>query len=81
MRIEREVVVSRPREDVFAFMSDPRNDPRWCAKVLSVTQVHGDGPGPGSRHEVWHRPVPLRPPRRMDYGVRRVVGPGGDPVA
>jgi hypothetical protein len=32
-----------------------------------VQQTAGDGPGPGSRWEVVHRPSRLRPPRRMAY--------------
>jgi hypothetical protein len=39
----------------------------WCEKVLAVEQVEGEAPGPGSRYEVVHRPVPLRPERRMAY--------------
>lgn len=59
MLIEREIEIARPVEDVFAFVSDPRNDPRWCRKVQSVE-------GSGDRFEVIHKPVPLRPARRMD---------------
>jgi hypothetical protein len=65
MRIVRSTVIDRHVEELFAFVADPRNDVRWCDKVLTVEQVHGDGPGPASRYEVVHRPIPLRPPRRM----------------
>jgi hypothetical protein len=67
MQIVRAVVIDRHIEDVFAYVADPLNDPRWCAKVLSVEQIEGKGPGPGARYEVLHRPLPLRPPRRMTY--------------
>jgi uncharacterized protein YndB with AHSA1/START domain len=67
MRIVRTVVIDRPVEDVFAYVADPLNDPAWCAKVLSVEQVEGDRPGPGARYDVLHRPIPLRPARRMAY--------------
>jgi uncharacterized protein YndB with AHSA1/START domain len=60
--IEREVEIARPVEDVFAFVSDPRNDPSWCRKVQSVE-------GEGDRFKVVHKPVPLRPPRQMDLRV------------
>lgn len=56
--IEREIEIERPPEEVFAFVSDARNDVRWCPKVRSV-----DG-GPDS-YEVVHAPVPLRPARRL----------------
>jgi uncharacterized protein YndB with AHSA1/START domain len=62
--IEREVEIARPIEDVFSFVSDPRNDPRWCHKVRSVT-------GAGDRYEVIHKPVPFRPARTME--MRRVA--------
>jgi len=42
-------------QDVWELISDPANDPRWCAKVKSVQPI-----GPG-RWKVLHKPVPLRP--------------------
>jgi hypothetical protein len=65
VEIVRSIVVDRHIDDVFRFVADPRDDPRWCPKVLSVEQIEGNGPGPGARYEVLHRPVPLRPLRRM----------------
>jgi carbon monoxide dehydrogenase subunit G len=59
MVIEREIEIARPVEEVFAFVSDPRNDPQWCPKVKSVE-------GSGDRYEVVHKPVPGRPERRME---------------
>jgi uncharacterized protein YndB with AHSA1/START domain len=67
MRISKSVLIRKPVGDVFAFMSEPQNDTRWCAKVTSVEQVAGDGPGPGARYAVIHKPVPGRPERRMDH--------------
>jgi hypothetical protein len=67
MQIVRSVVIDCHVEDVFAFVADPLNDPAWCAKVLRVEQVEGDGPAPGARYEVLHRRIPFRPARRMAY--------------
>ena len=67
MQIERSTVIHRPIAEVFDFVSDARNDPRWCSKVDAVEQLGGDGPGPGSRYRTIHRPVPLRPRREMDH--------------
>jgi hypothetical protein len=64
--LTRSVLIARAREDVFAYVADARNDREWCPKVLSVQQVEGDGPGPGARYTVAHRPVPFRPARQMD---------------
>jgi hypothetical protein len=61
------VVIDCHRDDVFSYVADPLNDPAWCAKVLSVEQVVGEGPGPGASYQVLHRPIPLRPARRMSY--------------
>lgn len=66
MRIEREIEIGRPLDEVFAFVSDPCNDPRWCRKVRSVEQVGGDGPGPDTRYAVAHKPVPGKPEREME---------------
>lgn len=66
MEIVREISIARPVEEVFAFVADARNDPRWCRKVRSVAQVSGDGPGSGARYAVVHKPVPGKPARQMD---------------
>ena len=67
MHIARSVVIGKPIDEVFAFMAEPGNDPRWCAKVKTVEQVGGDQPGPGARYTVVHKPVPGRPARQMDH--------------
>jgi uncharacterized protein YndB with AHSA1/START domain len=65
--IERSILIARPREEVFDFVSDPRSDPIWCPKVKSVEPLDPTAPGPAARFLVVHRPVPLRPPRRMEH--------------
>jgi uncharacterized protein YndB with AHSA1/START domain len=67
VRIEREIRIARPVQEVFDYVAEPRNDPRWCRKVISVEQIAGTGPGPGSRYAVVHRPVPGRAPRKLDH--------------
>ena len=71
MEIIRSTSINCPIPVVFGVVSDARNDPRWCSKVLTVEQVEGDGPGLGARYSVVHKPVPLRPARRMDQLVHR----------
>jgi hypothetical protein len=41
--------VSAHPDDVFAFVSDTRNDPVWCPNVADVAQVRGDGVATGSK--------------------------------
>jgi uncharacterized protein YndB with AHSA1/START domain len=56
VRVEESVEVRRGPAEVWAVVSDPLQDPRWCPKVRSVEVA-----GPG-RWRVVHKPVPLRPP-------------------
>lgn len=66
--VEKSILIARSPEDVFDFVSDPLNDPLWCPKVRSVEPAaEGRPAGPGGRFVVIHRPIPLRPARRMDY--------------
>jgi uncharacterized protein YndB with AHSA1/START domain len=73
--VERSITIDRPVEDVFAFVADCRNDPRWCSRVLSVEQVAGDGPGPGARYRAVHRPIRLRKPLDLAVEVLAVEPP------
>ena len=67
MVVERSVVIARPRDEVFAFVADPVNDPQWCPKVRSVEPVTGEE----GRWRVVHKPVPGKPERELDH--RRVA--------
>ena len=40
-----EIVINRPRDDVFAFLADPENDPQWRGGVLDLKRVSGSGIG------------------------------------
>ncbi len=60
MEIERSITIARPPDEVFEFVAEPLNDPSWCPKVDSVERL-ADG-----RYAVRHRPIPLRPARRME---------------
>jgi uncharacterized membrane protein len=40
-----EIVINRPRDDVFAFLADPENDPQWRSGVLDIKRVSGSGIG------------------------------------
>lgn len=43
------VFVPAPPEEVFAYVSDTRNDPEWCPNVSAVTQIEGNGVETGSK--------------------------------
>src|SRR3954471_24155658 len=67
--VERGIEIARPGAEVFAFVADPRNDVRWCPKGRSVERLSDD------RYAVVHKPVPLRPARRMELTVVRLDPP------
>jgi uncharacterized protein YndB with AHSA1/START domain len=40
-----ELTIERPPADVFAFLADGENDPRWRPAVADVSRASGDGVG------------------------------------
>lgn len=43
LSVENSVTITRPVQDVFAFVTDTRNDPQWHKDVVEATKV-SDGP-------------------------------------
>ena len=68
MAVERSIEIARSPEEVFAFVADARNDPRWCPTVVACDQLNGDGPGENARYEAEHKPTPFHPvlPRSIE---------------
>jgi len=50
MRFQNTVEIQASVTDVFEFVADMRNTPKWNYFVTSVTQEHGDGPERGARY-------------------------------
>ena len=78
MAVERSVEIARSPQELFAFVADARNDPRWCATVLACEQRGGEGPGPDARYEARHKPTPFHRvmPRSievLEYAPPRVM--------
>ena len=67
--MEEQIEISRAPAEVFAFVADHLNDPKWCRKVKTVQPV-----GPG-QWRVWHKPVPLRPVVVLETSHVRVDPP------
>ena len=65
MTVETSITIQRSPEDVFAFLSDPRNDPLWCSRVRSVEPL-GDG-----EYRVMHKPLRIQP-RPYELRMRRL---------
>jgi uncharacterized protein YndB with AHSA1/START domain len=83
MRLEHSVVVERPVDDVFAFLADPDNLPRWQSGLVEVHKV-GTNTGVGARHHEVRsfmgkqidqtlEVTAYEPPQRLDFTV--VEGP------
>jgi uncharacterized protein YndB with AHSA1/START domain len=73
--VERSVSIARPPSDVFAFVSDIRNDPKWHTDVLEA-RASGEPIGVGTVFEVKVKPsmgvsggtmtvAEFEPPRRL----------------
>jgi uncharacterized protein YndB with AHSA1/START domain len=75
MKIEKSIVVARPMEEVWDFIADGRNHPRWCDKVDSVGQLTGEGPGADASYSVLHRPVRLKRPKELPVSVQEFDPP------
>jgi uncharacterized protein YndB with AHSA1/START domain len=75
MKIETTIVIARPREEVWEYIADARNDPQWCGKVESVHQVGGDGPGPDSSYRVIHRPIRFKRSKKLAVKVEEFSPP------
>lgn len=50
--VERTIVIHRPAEDVFAYVSDQTNAPRWQRGLLEVQRTTAGPIRLGSRHDV-----------------------------
>lgn len=49
-------MIERPVEEVFAFIADAENDPRWCPSVKEIERVAGEKPGQDAKYRMIHTP-------------------------
>ena len=54
-----EVVIDRPIDEVFSYISHLENDPHWCPEVVSVTPQDASPPEVGKKYYLVARPIPL----------------------
>jgi len=45
-----EIFINRSIEDVFSFIADNENDPKWCVPVIETDRIIGDAPGANTRY-------------------------------
>lgn len=50
IKVEESVVIQRPIEEVFAFLADQTNAPRWQSGLLEVRRVTDEPIGLGTKH-------------------------------
>jgi uncharacterized protein YndB with AHSA1/START domain len=73
--------IARPAAEVFAFIADVRNDPRWHTDVLEARLIEGTAVDQGSTFEIKTKPVmgvsggtvaisEYDPPSRLVFDVR-----------
>ena len=83
-RVEESISIGRPAEDVFAYVTDPANDPVWQSGVVESELIGGGESRVGSRIRVVRRFLGRRmefvgevtrwePPNRAE--VKSVEGP------
>ena len=56
MSTEASEAIARSPEDVFAFVADVRNDPKWHTDVTDATLTQGDGTTVGSVYQIKVKP-------------------------
>lgn len=56
MTAEASEAIAKSPEEVFAFVADVRNDPKWHTDVTDVTLTQGDGETVGSVYEIKVKP-------------------------
>jgi carbon monoxide dehydrogenase subunit G len=67
--IEETIVINRPHDAVFAFVSDPANAHQWQSVVSSKQWTSADPPGVGSQQRVDARWLGLNVESTNEYSV------------
>ena len=58
---ENSIVINRPRSEVFEFVANHENDPKWRPGVLDIARASGQGQG-----EIWRQGLEGPMGRRID---------------
>jgi uncharacterized protein YndB with AHSA1/START domain len=67
------VTIERPAEEVFDFLADGANDPRWREGVIDIAKAEGTGPGGGEGVGTVYKQTMRGPGGRKIAGDYRVV--------
>lgn len=58
VRVEEEVTIDRPLTEVYDFLADATNDPRWCPPVQDCRKVGAGDGADSTRYEAMVKPGP-----------------------
>jgi uncharacterized protein YndB with AHSA1/START domain len=61
------VVINRPIEDVFAFLADGENDPKFSPRVLEMTKTTPGPPAVGTRFASTVKDAGMKTKREFEY--------------
>lgn len=50
IHVEDSIIIERPLAEVFAFIADQTNAPRWQPDIIEVRRITGDAIGIGTKH-------------------------------
>ncbi len=67
IKVEQSIVINRPVEEVFAFVADQTNAPRWQSGLMEVRRTTAGPPGIGTRHTFVRRFVGRRLEASNEY--------------
>ncbi len=67
--MQESIEIARPPEEIWEFVVDHANDPKWCRKVRAAKRSDA------GTWKVWHKPVPFRPPVVLEIEHVRVEPP------
>src|SRR5687768_4832964 len=64
-RIGAQIVIGRPIAEVYDYVTDLRNDPKWWSGVTHSERVFGDG-GVGTRYQLEAKLLGFKVPTQID---------------
>lgn len=69
IKLQTDITLEHPIDEVFSFISNPLNDPRWCRSVKEMHQVEGNGPALGAKYQSVHNPGDELKPMECDIEI------------
>ena len=58
--VKVDTFIDYPIEEVFSFVADNENDPKWCIPVIETDRIVGDAPGAGTHYTFASKMGPMK---------------------